>query len=99
VRNAGISFQGGGIMDICSTLWNRACNYLFFREDITGQEKKPEEEMLKEAHQALIAAQNLFACADDPDMIDYAIYNLKAAEKRYNFLIKTIKKQRTYKKY
>lgn len=56
-------------------------------------EEKPfsEEQMVEEAHQALIQAQNLFARVEDPDMIDYAIYSMKAAEERFDFLVKAIK--------
>jgi hypothetical protein len=56
-------------------------------------EAKPfsEEQMVEEAHQALIEAQNLFARVEDPDMIDYAIYSMKAAEERFDFLVKAIK--------
>lgn len=50
-----------------------------------------EEQMVEEAHQALIQAQNLFARVEDPDMIDYAIYSMKAAEERFDFLVKAIK--------
>lgn len=61
--------------------------------DEQTSEVKPfsEEQMVEEAHQALIQAQNLFARVEDPDMIDYAIYSMKAAEERFDFLVKAIK--------
>ncbi len=81
-------------MGICSGWWSRACNYLFLRDEAVNRVKTSDEEFLKEAYQELIEAQNLFARVDDPDMIDYAIYTLKAAEKRYDFLLKRIKNKR-----
>lgn len=36
-------------------------------------------------------AKNIFENVSDPDLIDYAIYNVKAAEKKYTYLIKQIK--------
>lgn len=62
-------------------------------EQTQMDETKPfsEEQMVEEAHQALIQAQNLFARVEDPDMIDYAIYSMKAAEERFDFLVKAIK--------
>lgn len=56
-------------------------------------EEKPfsEEQMVEEAHQALVQAQNLFSRVEDPDMIEYAIYSMKAAEERFDFLVKAIK--------
>lgn len=62
-------------------------------ETAEAPDEKPfsEEQMVEEAHQALIQAQNLFARVEDPDMIDYAIYSMKAAEERFDFLVKAIK--------
>ena len=44
--------------------------------------------MIEAANQEVAAARNLFARAEDPDMIEWAIFNLMAAEKRYNYLLK-----------
>ena len=62
-------------------------------EVVKDDNPKPfsEEEMIEEAHQALVQAQNLFSRVEDPDMIDYAIYTMKAAEERFDFLVKSIK--------
>lgn len=53
-----------------------------------------EENMIEEAHQALLQAQNLFSRVEDPDMIDYAIYSMKAAEERFDYLVKSIKSKK-----
>lgn len=49
-----------------------------------------DEEILENAHQELQEARNVFASIDK-DFVDYAIYNLKAAEEKYNQLIKKAK--------
>lgn len=53
--------------------------------------RKTDEEMLLEAPAELEGAENLFMRMTEPDMIDYAIFQLNAAEKRYNYLFKLIK--------
>lgn len=47
-----------------------------------------EEALLAEAHREWLAAREFFDHATDPDLIDYAILSLKAAEKRYVYLWK-----------
>ena len=51
------------------------------------------EQMLNMAKQELDCAYNLFSRAEDPDLIECAVFKLKAAEKRYDFLIKQAKRQ------
>jgi len=44
-------------------------------------------------HQALKAyqnAQNYFEHVTDPDLIDYAVYDMEAARKRYIYLLKMV---------
>lgn len=47
-----------------------------------------EEALLAEAHREWLAAREFFNHATDPDLIDYAILSLQAAEKRYVYLWK-----------
>lgn len=74
---------------------NRIGNWLILSP--TGNEGNEEslspDRMLQEAYQELVQAQNLFSRVEDPDMIDYAIYAMKAAEERYDYLIKSCKAQ------
>ncbi|QGU00595.1 hypothetical protein SYNTR_2001 [Candidatus Syntrophocurvum alkaliphilum] len=44
--------------------------------------------LLNYAHQEVVEARNLLSSVDDPELIDYAIFKLQAAEKKYNYLIK-----------
>ncbi|MEN6349232.1 MAG: DUF2508 family protein [Syntrophomonas sp.] len=74
-----------------SDLWSKACSHLLLKDDGMIVCKISDEELLEQAHQDLVQAQNVFSRVEDPDMIDYAVLNLIAAEKRYNYLIKKIK--------
>ncbi|GGA15914.1 hypothetical protein GCM10008018_70760 [Paenibacillus marchantiophytorum] len=66
------------------------------------QIKQAKEELLKDkqlliqeiraAHQTWVAAQAHFEFALDKDQIDYAIFAMEAAEKRFEMLIKQAKK-------
>ncbi|UKS25627.1 YaaL family protein [Paenibacillus sp. HWE-109] len=66
------------------------------------QLKQAKEELLKDkqlliqeirtAHQTWVAAQAHFEFALDKDQIDYAIFAMEAAEKRFEMLIKQAKK-------
>lgn len=38
-------------------------------------------------------ARRYFETVTDPDLIDYAIYNLKAAERRYSYLLKQVRQE------
>lgn len=49
------------------------------------------EVMLAEAQGRLKCAHNRFAIADDSDLIDCAIYTLKAEEKKFDYILKQIK--------
>jgi len=52
-----------------------------------------EEKLLIEAHQEWLAAKRFFDSAEDPDLVDYAIYSLQAAEKKYIYLWKQMRKK------
>lgn len=72
-------------------MFSNALHYFLIKE------KKPtnsisDKEILDDAHKKLIEARNTFSIID-AEFIDYAIYNLKAAEERYNQLIKQAKKK------
>lgn len=80
-------------MSVLSTLLNKVGSLLVVEEESEETKILSNQEMLDEAHQEIIEARNLFSRVEDPDMVDYAILKLKAAEKRYNYLIKVIKNE------
>jgi hypothetical protein len=40
------------------------------------------------AGEEVAAAQNIYSEVGDPDLVDWAVYQLTAAEERYNYLLK-----------
>ena len=48
---------------------------------------------IKNAQQDWRRAETIFREATDPDLLDYAIYDMLAAKTRYGYLIKTAKEK------
>ncbi len=79
-------------MSLGSNIWNKACRLLNLKEDeLQPEPEASDEDILQQAHEELQQAHNCFAHLQEPDMVDYAIYKIKAAEKRYDYLIRRIK--------
>lgn len=51
------------------------------------------EEMLAYAHREWLAAQSLFEENVDPDLVDFTVFNLKAAEQRYSYLLRKVREE------
>ena len=79
-------------MGIASKIWAKTKELICMKEEPISYPFGAEE-MLAQAKKELDSAYNLFSRAEDPDLIECAVYNLKAAEKRYDFLIKQAKQQ------
>ncbi|WP_261808158.1 YaaL family protein [Paenibacillus sp. N3.4] len=59
------------------------------------EQKKDKQQLIQEirkAHETWVAAQAHFEFAVEKDQIDYAIFAMEAAEKRFEMLIKQAKK-------
>lgn len=56
---------------------------------------KPHDEYsdVEHARKEWEAALNVFNNVSQPDLVDYAIYNVTAAEKRYTYLLKQMKEK------
>lgn len=50
-------------------------------------------ETVKAAGNELRQAYQILSQADEEDMVDYAVFTVKAAEKRYGYLLKKFKEQ------
>ncbi|SHH23038.1 Protein of unknown function [Thermosyntropha lipolytica DSM 11003] len=50
-------------------------------------------EMLEDAKTELYQAHNILSHIEEPDMLDWAIFNLRAAEEKYNFILRRIKRR------
>lgn len=49
--------------------------------------------IVKEAGDELRQAYQILSQADEEDLVDYAVFTVKAAEKRYGYLLKKLKEQ------
>jgi len=77
---------------IASKIWAKTKEYILMKDEPISNPYGAEE-LIAQAKQELDSAYNLFSRAEDPDMIECAVFHLKAAEKRYDFLIKQAKQQ------
>ena len=78
-------------MGLGAKLWSLVCDHMLLNDDIACSMDISNEAMLKEAYKEMMQAQNLFSRAEDTEMIDYAVINLIAAEKRYSYVLKQIR--------
>lgn len=80
-------------METWSRLYSRlkACRLL--AKNPVEKTEFSNQELLKEAHQELMCAYNMFTRVVDEEMVDCAIYSINAAEKRYNYLFKKTKQE------
>lgn len=78
-------------MSICTKWWEKFCSLWIIRTDEVDGAQLSNESLLKQADKELALARNMFSRVEDPEMVDCAIFTLKAAEKRYNYLFKKAK--------
>lgn len=79
-------------------------NKIFYLKNITNSIKAQDAEestgniynSIESARKDWEDAKNIFENVTNPDLIDYAIYNVDAAEKRYTYLLKQIKSGNIY---
>ncbi|MGR6837242.1 DUF2508 family protein [Syntrophomonas erecta] len=79
-------------MAVWSDWFNKLWDCLVMKEEDILEGSYNDYEMVEQAKKELEQARNLFTRVEDPDMVEYAVYNLKAAEKRFDYLIKRLKK-------
>ena len=51
-------------------------------------------QIIKQAREDVAAARNVYAQVEDPDMVEWAVYSLTAAEKRYDYLLKKYRQKK-----
>ncbi len=78
-------------MRLGAKLWSLVCDHMLLQDDITSSVDMSDEAMLQEAYREMMEAENLFSRVEDDEMIDYAVLNLNAAQKRYNYVLKQIR--------
>jgi len=66
---------------------------LFFEEVEEENVKDDLVEELKRAKNEWIAAEKYFESVSDPDLVEYAIYNMEAAKRKYIYLLKKAREE------
>lgn len=51
------------------------------------------EQVIEQARQEWVSARSFFDNVIDPDLVDYAIYSIEAAERKYMYLLRKARKQ------
>ncbi|NLJ86426.1 MAG: YaaL family protein [Firmicutes bacterium] len=51
------------------------------------------EAVIEQARQEWVNARTFFDNVVDPDLVDYAIYSIEAAERKYMYLLRKARKQ------
>ncbi len=57
------------------------------------QDQNTYVEDVKRAYAEMKAAENYFDNVNDPDLIDFAIFDLEAAKKRYAYMLKKARQE------
>ncbi len=77
--------------------WWKAWSAFCLVSKAENQEKQPDDiKLINEAKDEIVVARLIFAEMEDPEMIDWAVYNVSAAEKRYDHLLKMYKQKKGY---
>ena len=75
--------------------WWEALREVWLLNGEDKQQKKPDDIILiQEAKDELLTARLMFAQMEDPDMVDWAVYSMTAAEKRYDYLLKNYRQKK-----
>lgn len=77
----------------CRAVWKKICLFFSLSDDIPVQPEIPYEELVRQAYEDVKHAYNVFENVEDMILTEYAIYSVKAAEKRYEYLLKKLRSQ------
>ncbi len=77
--------------------WGRSCAHCRSGQQKTvDKQSRLDRAAVQQASLEVRQAYQVLAQVEDPDMVDYAVFTLQAAEKRYAYLIKKMKEQESY---
>lgn len=62
-------------------------------EKVVSQQQEDHFLMVEQARREWQSARDKFDQISDPDLVDHAIYNIEAAERRYIYLLKKAKEE------
>ncbi|HLR21514.1 MAG TPA: DUF2508 family protein [Tissierellaceae bacterium] len=64
------------------------------RDGVELNEKERLIRSAKEAHKEWLAKEEYFNDVTDPDLVDFAIYDIEASKRKYTYLLKKVKKEK-----
>jgi hypothetical protein len=80
----------GGGEDVDWLLFNK--NSIEKEEDLTSNEANELIEAIDKAKKEWVNTQLVFNWVEEPELVDYAVYAMEAAERRYIYLLNKAKK-------
>jgi len=81
-------------MKAWAAMWNGIRKSWIIRPVKEPSEPIDEIKLIQLAGEEVAAARNIYSEAGDPDMVDWAVYKLTAAEKRYDYLLKKYRQKK-----
>lgn len=82
-------------MRVWSRIWNSICrNWLAPGEPETGHNQIDDLTEIKKAVEEMATARSICSQVDDPELVDWAVYSLTAAEKRYDYLLRKYRQKK-----
>lgn len=79
--------------------WSRILNSISKNWFMTGEPKTGQKQIddlaeIKMAIEDMATARSIYSEVDDPELVDWAVYSLTAAEKRYDYLLKKYRQEK-----
>ena len=82
-------------MRVWSRIWNGICkNWLVTGEPETGPNQIDDLTEINRAVEEMATARSIYSQVDDPELVDWAVYSLTAAEKRYDYLLRKYRQKK-----
>jgi len=81
-------------MKAWATMWNGIRKQWMMRPDEKPSEPVDEIKLIQMAGEEVAAARNIYSAVEDPEMVEWAVYKLTAAEKRYDYLLKKYRQKK-----
>lgn len=75
-----------------SNFWKNMC-YPWIMKDKRDNNPIDDMEEIKKAVEEMDQARSIYSEVEDPEMVDWAVYSLTAAEKRYDYLLRKYKQK------
>jgi hypothetical protein len=89
-----VSYAGGLNVKLLSKWYDSILKPWVIEDKAEGKRSLDDLQLIQEAGKEVSAARSLFSQVEDPDMMDWAVYSLTAAEKRYDYLIKRYRQKK-----